>query len=294
LPSLKKIKFVTDSVADLPAHLIEKWDITVVPAVVTYGGNSYDDDGVQFVREDVYAALEGMDNLPTTAAMSSETSREGIEAAFNKGADHVIILTIPAKLSGVYNSMRIAMREFPEDRVTLIDSYQLSMGVGWQALIGAETAAQTGSVAQTVAAIKQVQKHQDTYALLSTLKYLRRSGRVSGLTASIGALLDLKIVLKVGDGELKSEAKVRTNKRAINTTLDLVRSHAPFDRMAIMHANDLDRAQMLLDRLKDVAPPEVEIGTICPAIGVHGGPGIIGVTTVSKGWKDALGIRNTG
>ena len=293
--SFKTIKLVTDSVADLPDDLIQQWDITVVPAFVIYGGNSYADDGIHLVREDFYEMLRVTPDIsPTTAAMPPATARDGIQTAFDKGADHVIILTTPAPLSGIHNAFRLAAQEFPDDRVTVLDSQQLSLGMGWQVLIGAEMAAETGNVDQTIAAINQVRQHQHTYAVLITLEFLRRSGRVSGLTASIGSLLGIKLIIQVAGGEVLSAAKVRTVNRAFDKLVDLVQSRAPFDRAAIMHANNLQGARTLRERLADLLPPDTRIESVCPAIGAHGGPGIVGIATVTKGWKDALSTRNTG
>lgn len=294
MTSRKKIKFVTDSVADLTSDVIKKWAITVVPAFVIQGSESYADDGVELVREEFYAMLRTIpDEIPTTAAMPPGMAREGIQNAFDKGADHVIAVVTPPGLSGIYNSMRIAKREFPEDKVTLIDSEQVSMGIGWQVLIGAEVAEETGDVEKTVAAINQVRQHQHTYAVLTTLEFLRRSGRVSSVAASIGSLLGIKLVIQVKDGQILPVARVRTFKRALAKIAELAQPHAPFDRLAIMHAINPDGASALIERLGDVVPPEIGIGSVCPGIGVHGGPGIVGVATVSKGWNDAIGIGNT-
>ena len=291
--TFRTIKFVTDSVADLPGDLIKEWDITVVPAFVIQGSESYADDGIQLVREEFYEMLRTIpDEIPTTAAMPPDMAREGIQNAFDKGADHVIIVVTPPGLSGIYNSMRIAKREFPKEQVTLIDSEQVSMGIAWQVLLGAEVAAETGDIEKTIAAIEQVRKHQHVYAVLTTLEFLRRSGRVSNVAASIGSILGIKLVIQVRDGQILPVARVRTFKRALAKIAELVQPHAPFDRLAIMHAINPDGASALIERLGDIVPPEISIGSICPGIGVHGGPGIVGLATVSKGWNDAIGIRN--
>ena len=291
--TFRTIKFVTDSVADLPGDLIKEWDITVVPAFVMQGSESYADDGVQLVREEFYEMLRTIpDEIPTTAAMPPGMARDGIKSAFDKGADHVIILTTPAGLSGIYNSMRIAMRDFPEEQVTLIDSEQVSMGIAWQVLLAAEVAEETGDVDKTIAAIEQIRKHEQVYAVLTTLEFLRRSGRVSNIAASIGSLLGIKLVVQIKDGQILPVARVRTFGRALAKIAELITPHAPFDRLAIMHAINPDGATALVERLGDTVPPDIRIESICPAIGVHGGPGIVGVATVSKGWKDAIGIRN--
>lgn len=283
--TFKKIKFVTDSVADIPEPLVKKWDIGVVPCFVNYGGESYADDGVELVREDYYNALPDMDETPKTAAMPPGIAQEAIENAFND-ADHLVIVTTPAKLSGIYNAMRLGMAEIPQEQVTLIDSGQLSMGIGWQVIVGAEVAAETGDVEKTIQTVKQVKAQQEVYAGLYTLEFLRRSGRVGWATANIGALLQIKPVVRVEDGEIDPVSRVRTFKRVIDKLADLVRAQAPLEKVAILHVNNMDAHDQLTDLLSDILPEDTITGLIGPTLGTHIGPGAIGAAVLRKGWRD--------
>jgi DegV family protein with EDD domain len=291
--TFRKIKFVTDSVCDIPTELAHKWDITVIPCFINYGGNSYADDGIELVREDYYEQLGDMREVPTTAAMSPDIAREGIDRAF-EGADHLIMITTPAKLSGIYNAMRLGANHLPQDRVTLIDSGQVSIALGWQVLLSAETAAETGSLEQTLAAIDAVRRSEKLYASIATMEFLRRSGRVGWAAASIGSLLQIKPIIEVQDGEVTSVARVRTFARALDKLAEIARAQAPLDKLAILHINNLDGTNELKERLGDIMPPETIIGTINPTLGTHVGPGTVGCVTVSKGWKNAIGIGNSG
>jgi len=264
--TFKKIKFATDSVCDIPSELAAKWAITVVPCFVNFGGRSYADDGVELVREDYYNQLPAMKETPTTAAMPPEIARLALEQAFT-GADHLIVITTPAKLSGIYNAMRLALQGFPADRVTLIDSGQLSMGIGWQVLAGAEVAAETGDIQQTIEAIYRVQKHQSVYASLATLEFLRRSGRVSWAAANIGALLQIKPVVHVLEGDVSATARVRTFGRALEALATLVREQGEIDKLALLHVNNPAALETLRGMLRDVLPPETITGMIGPTLG---------------------------
>ncbi len=282
-----KIKFVTDSVADIPADLVEQWGITVVPCFVNYGGKSYADDGVELVREEYYASLGSMPDFPKTSAMPPDVARGPIEAAF-QDADHIIIVTTPAKLSAIHNTMRLAASDLPQDRVTLIDSGTVSIAMGWQVLIGAEVAAETGDLAKTLAAIESVQKNLFLYATVSTMEFLRRSGRIGWATASIGELLQIKPVLQVIDGEVLPIARVRTFSRALDKVIGLVREHAPFDRLALLHINNPEGVEIVRERISDIMPPDTRLGLVNPAVGTHIGPGTVGLGGIRKGWKDAI------
>jgi DegV family protein with EDD domain len=282
--TFKKIKFVTDSVCDIPTELIEKWDIGVVPCFVNYGGNSYADDGVGLKREAYFAGLLSMPETPTTAAPPPALAEEIILRSF-EGADHLFVVTTPAKLSAIYNSMRIALGAIPTDRYTLIDSGQLSMAIGWQVLIGAETAASTGSIEATLEAIERVRGHQALYAGLATMEMLRRSGRVSWAVASVGSLLQIKPVVSVWDGDVSSVARVRTFSRVLDKLVEFAVQGAPYDKMALLHINNLNGAEELRARLKDILPAETLITDVGPTLGTHIGPGAVGFAPVKQSWN---------
>ncbi len=291
--TFKNIKLITDSVADIPPELVEKWGITVVPCFVNFGGESYADDGVALVREDFYNKIGQMSEVPTTAAMPPDFAREFIEAAYT-GADHVIIITTPAQLSGIHNAMRLGASGLPPAQMTLIDSGQVSLGMAWQVLIAAEVAAETGDVDTTLRAIAAVRQNQELYAMIDTLEFLRRSGRVSWAAANVGAFLKIKPIIRVVEGEVTPFTRVRTLSRAMDKLVELAYQQAPLDKLAIAHINNPEGCAILQERLAEIAPEDTIISTIAPAIGVHTGPGTVGFATVSRGWKDALTTRNTG
>jgi DegV family protein with EDD domain len=280
----KRIRCVTDSTCDLPQELIDKWQITVIPCFVNYQGMSYADDGVELVREVFYRQLASITPFPTTAAPPPAIAEPMIKAAFAE-ADHLIIVSVPAKLSAVYNTMRLAIADLPRDRVTLIDSGQLSMGQGLQVLVGAEVAEKTGDVRQVVDAIRRVRENQKVYAAVATMEFLRRSGRVSALIASLGTIFQVKPVIQVLDGEVLPAARIRTFNSALDKLVSLTRAEAPLDRLAIFHINNEAGAEEVIHRLEDVAPAEIIVGNIGPTIGAHLGPGSVGAATIRKNWR---------
>lgn len=282
--ALMKIKFVTDTVADLPSELVERYDIAVVPTFVNYGGQSFADDGKELDREAFYRDLPNLSSHATTAAPPPALAEETLQRHF-EGADHLIAIVTPAKLSATYNSFRIGGAGLPADRYTLIDSGQLAMAMGWQLIIGAEVAAQTGNVQATIDAIQRVQRNQVLYCGLATMEYLRRSGRVGWASASIGALLQIKPILQVVDGEVKPAARIRTFSKAVDFLVDMIRQQGTLDKMAIIHSNNLEGALDIKDRVKDILPKETLVTNIGPTLGVHIGPGSLGFASVSATWK---------
>jgi DegV family protein with EDD domain len=283
--TFRNIRFVTDSTCDLPPELIQTYKIGVVPAFVNYGGQSYADDGLELNREMYYNMMPNMSSHPTTAAPPPALSERIVQETF-AGADHLIIVCAPAKLSAIYNSLRLGASSLPPERVTQIDAGTVSMGLGWQVLIGARVATETGSVEQAVKAMERVRQHQKVYAALETMEYLRRSGRVGWAAASVGALLQIKPIISIADGNVPSVARVRTFARATDKLIDLAQAEAPLDKLAILHSNNLDGAEALKQRLNAILPAEVLIINVTPVIGTHIGPKCLGVATVSQAWRE--------
>ncbi|MCU0475816.1 MAG: DegV family protein [Anaerolineae bacterium] len=279
-----KIKIVADSVADLPQDIIDRYDIAVVPCFVNYDGQSFADDGKELDREMYYKNLPTMSTHPTTAAPPPALAEEILNRHM-EGADHLIAIVTPAKLSATYNSFRVGGSGLPANRYTLIDSGNLSMGMGWQIVIAAETAAATNSVEATLDAVQRVRKNQKLYCALATMEFLRRSGRVGWAAAGIGALLQIKPIVEVVEGEVKAAARIRTFGKAVEKLQEFVREQGKLDKLAIVHTNNEDGAREMRETLKDVLPKDVMIVRVGPTLGTHIGPGGLGFASVSAQWK---------
>ena len=280
----KTIRFVTDSTCDIPPELIKKWKIGVVPAFVNYGGQSYADDGVELDREAYYKQMPTLTAQPTTSAPSPALAEQVINRTF-EGADHLVMLCVPARLSGIYNALRLGSADIPADRVTLIDSGTLSAALGFQVLVGAETAAETGDLNEVLDAIERVRANEKLYATVETMEYLRRSGRVGWAAASVGQLLQIKPIISATEGSVESVARVRTFARAIDKLVELVQEQGSLDRLTLLHANNRDGALEMKNRLGSTAPAETHIINVTPAIGTHIGPMALGVATLRKAWR---------
>ncbi|NDJ60102.1 MAG: DegV family protein [Chloroflexi bacterium] len=281
---MSKIRFVTDSTCDLPPDVIARHEIGVVPCYVNFGGQSYADDGVELIREQYYDKLPHMRPFPTTAAMPPAVAQKVIDEVFPQ-SEHLFILTAFSNMSTIHQSMKMASSHLPQDRVTLIDSGTASMGLGLQVLIGAETAEQTGDINAVLSAMERVRQHQLVYASLSTLDYLRRSGRVSWASAAIGNLLQIKPIISVLHNEVKSVAQLRTFRRSLDELARLALEQAPIDRLALMHTNNLEGVEELRERLSDSLPADTMVVRVNPTVGTHIGPGAVGLTMVSQTWR---------
>jgi DegV family protein with EDD domain len=275
---------VTDSTCDIPAEVIERYQITVVPTYVNIGDDSYADDGKQLDRTDYYNRLPTMTPFPTTAAPSPGVAKQHIEAAF-ADADHVIILTAPARLSAIYEAMRLGAADLPPDQVTLIDGETVTMALGYQVQIGAEVAAETGDVEQVITAIKQVRANCLMNAMIDSLDNLRRSGRINLAAAGIGSLLQIKPIVTIDNSEVVVLSRVRTGKRDREELVNRIREQAPLERLSLLHANNLEGLAWMREQVADVAPETVYEININPTLGTHVGAHCLGFVTVKQNWR---------
>lgn len=279
----KKIRIITDSVSDIPQELLDRHNIGMIPCYVNYAGGSYADDGQELDRNHFYNSLPDLDTFPTTAAPPPALAEELLNQ-FMEGYDHIVSINVPEKLSATINNVRIAAQSMPPDSVTIIDSQILTMATGMQVLVACEVAEATGDVEAVKDAVMRVQKNQKLYAAFATMEYLRRSGRVSGLIAAVGSILQIKPIADVYDGEVHAAARVRTFSKAIKRLEELTREQGPLDRIAILHIQNEDGVAELKSLLKDVLPENVMVAEVGPTLGTHIGPGAVAVATLRAGW----------
>lgn len=280
----KKIRFIADSTCDIPSDLLQKWNITIIPAFVNYGGASYADDGKELDRVAYYDQLPSMTSQPTTSAPAPGLT-ESIITKVAAEADHVVMLTVPAKLSGIYNAFRLGASSLPPSTYTLIDSGTTTMAMGFQVLVGAEVAAATGDVVATVNAIERARRHIRLFAAPESMIYLRRSGRVGWAAAGAATLLQIKPIVSLEDGVVESTARVRTFGKAVEKMVELALEQSPLDRLALLHTNNLDGANDMRQRLGDAVPMETYTINVTPVLGTHVGPKALGVITLNNGWR---------
>ena len=198
-------------------------------------------------------------------------------------AEHVIAITAPATLSGIYNTFRLAAEQSAPERVTLIDSGTLSMGLGWLVMVAAERA-QAGIAPATIAEeVRAAVPRANVWAALDTFEYVRRSGRVGWAAAMVGELFHIKPIIHLYDGVVSSVTRTRTSQRAFNTLIELAHSAAPLERLAVMHSYYPQGGQRLAEALSGIVPTaEIPVVDATPVIGVHVGPNALGIAVLRQ------------
>jgi DegV family protein with EDD domain len=275
------IAVVTDSTADLPAELAEQNHVHIVPALINFGQQTLR-DGIDITREAFYALLPGLPEIPTTSSPGPAEFIEVYERALSHSS-HVISIHAASALSGIYNAARLAAREVAPDRIHLVDSGQLSMGIGWAALSAVEAIQCSAPIEGVLNSVQSTLERMNVFALLHSLDYLAKSGRVNLVQAGLSNLLSIKPIIELREGVVSTVARVRTWTRALNTLSERVQQIGPLERLAIMHSNAADAAGNLLERLKDLVPEKgpALITNVTTVIGAHVGPGAVGVAAVA-------------
>jgi DegV family protein with EDD domain len=274
-----RVAIVTDSTCDLPQDIVERLNITVVPMFIHFGDESYL-DGVTITRESFYQQLVTSDVLPVTATPGSDAFLKVYRDLTEQGATHIISIHISGTLSAVMNVATIAAQSAPVP-VTVVDSGNLTLGTGFLAETAAHAAADGKGVEDILEMLDDQKSRTHVFAVLETLHYLRRSGRVNPLVATFGTLLRIKPLMKMHNG-VSSAEKVRTSRMAVRRLIELFMEQVPLERAALVHTHAADEAEQLMLRVKRLLPagPILSVD-ITPVFGVHLGPGAVGFVCIT-------------
>ena len=271
-----KIAIVTDSTAYLPQDTIHKYGITVIPLAVNFGQESYK-EGVEIVSDQFYARMASEKALPTT---SQPAVGEAVQA-FERLAqthDSIIGIFLSEGLSGTANSAETAARMVGGD-ITVIDSKMTSAGQAHLVLTACQMREDGASKEEIVDKMLTIREQLDAYFIVDSLDHLHRGGRIGGISAAIGSLLQIKPILTCKGGKLDLYEKVRTRKKAIARVYELVRESKYADQpleINVIYTDNREDAQVFLEQTK-AEFPEAKINSyqMGPVIGTHVGPGLL-------------------
>jgi len=274
------IALVTDSTADLPQDMIDLYQIKVVPNILIIDGKQVE-DGVGITREEFYERLPTMKSFPTTSTASIGTYQRTYENLLNDGADGVISIHVSKNLSGIFNAASSAA-EIVSERIMVVDSQQLTLGLGFQVIAAAEAIVQGATLKQILTVVEDVRKRVVVIAMLDTLEYLARSGRVSWARARIGNLLRIKPFVKVQMGEVIRMGDVRTRKNGINRLKTILLELGQIERLAFLHTSAQGDINQICEDIKINLPESLMEVYVTTVIGAHVGPNGIGFAAVVK------------
>ena len=275
------IRIVTDSTCDLPEEIVSQHAITVIPLTINVGSKSFR-DGVDLTRGEFYAQLPNFKPHPKTAAPGPEAFTQAFERLADEGAQAILSIHISETLSATVNSARIAAQQFTRIPVTVLDSSQLSLGLGFIVERAAQLAESGKEPQEIISALNHLMKRAYVFASLKTLEYLRRSGRMHIALATFGEILQFKPLLHMNMGKASAH-RTRTQKRATARLLEWLAEYAPYEKLAIVHAGVQEEAEALYQQTLAWFPQgEVLIAQITPVLGAHLGIGALGFACISK------------
>lgn len=278
-----KIRIITDSASDLLAP--HRPEVTVLPMTITFGEEQFL-DGVDLTHRQFYEKLIEGEALPTTSQIAPTQFEEAFRVAVDAG-ETVVAVVLSAKLSGTYQSACIAAEEFP-GRVFVVDSANATIGERILVERAVELMDQGLEASAIAAKLEEEKGDIRLVALLDTLEYLKRGGRVSASVALVGGLLAIKPVVAVRDGEVVVLGKARGSKNGNNLLVqEIQKTGVDFTRPYKLGYAGLDDA-LLQKYIVDSAAlweghvDELPTGTVGGTIGTHVGPGAIAVAFFQK------------
>ncbi|MFN2581413.1 MAG: DegV family protein [Candidatus Dormibacteria bacterium] len=273
------VRIVCDSTADLDDAFRSEHRVDVVPLKVIIGDEVYH-DGVDIKPAQVYARMRH-ENVTVRTSQPTPAEFEEVFGAATDDGSAVVCTTISAELSGTYASAVQACNALPDRNIRVIDTRTVTVA-HYAVVVAALDAAERGDGLDNVAvATERAARSVRFLFTVETLEYLRRGGRIGGARALMGSMLDIKPILDCSDGRIEATDRVRTYRRAIEACADGVVTSARQwggARVYVCHADARQAATMLRERIEaadaSTVVTEHEVG---PVVGVHGGPGSVGV-----------------
>jgi DegV family protein with EDD domain len=287
------VAIVTDSTACIPPEVAERYGIEIVPLHLIFGGRTFVDSLTTDTSE-FYELLRTSGDRPTTAAPSPGMFLEAIARAARR-ADAILCITVSKQFSAMYDSARqaieIAKAESPGTDIRLLDSRNAAMAQGFVVIEAARTAAAGGSIEDVEHRAEAMTTRVTLLAMLDTLTYLARGGRVPRVAAWAAGVLQVKPIVRFSASDIRLLTRTRTRQRALERMVELLVEMAEGRRLhlAVHHANAPADARYLLEgarRQLDLA--EAYLTEFTQVMGVHTGPGLVGLAWWAE---DELGTR---
>jgi DegV family protein with EDD domain len=278
---MSKVALVTDSTSYIPKEIREKYPITVVPQVVIWEGQTYEDD-VTITPEQFYTRLRTAKVMPSTSQASVVNMHKAFSSLIEQGYD-VLGIFLSAKLSGTYQSAVLGREQLASgaEKVDFIDSETTAMAMGFMVLAVAQAAMDGASMADCKALAEKARSHVGVYLTVDTLEFLHRGGRIGGAQRFLGTALNLKPILTVESGRVEPVERVRTRGKALDRVVELVAEKcagkSPI-HLATLHADSEADAKIMLDKITPMLNPVQSIfAAVSPAVGANTGPGTVGL-----------------
>ncbi len=276
------VRIVTDSTVDIPTEQAEAAGITVVPLTVFFGDDAYL-DGIELDNPLFYQKLQANKVLPTTSQPSPAKFHEAYTRVIEEGADGILSIHLSSHLSGTYQSARTASESLPEDLkkvpIEVVDSLTISAGMSRAVFLAAREAREGLALEEIKAHVLDELAHTTILAVLDTLEYVRRGGRIGGASALLGNMLSVKPIISLKEGAVVPVERPRTRSKAFARIAQLISDMGPIEAVSIAESNE-EIGLQLAEALKETYTGEIPRYKLGAALGTHTGPGTVAVAVV--------------
>lgn len=279
----EKIAILVDSCCDIPEEYLKKSGVYELPMQIIYSDKTYK-DRVDITAVEVYDGLDK--EIPKTSLPSGECISEKLDEIAADGYDHIVSISVSSGLSGTYNFLKVLLEDDDRFTFTAFDTKQVAVAAGLIG-VGAKNLVDAGkSYAEVVAGVDKMIKNTVVYFCIPTLEYLRAGGRIGLVTSVVGNMLKLAPIITCNsEGIYTTAAKARGMKKGQKLMLDLatkfIGDHKDY-LLAVGHGADEVAGQRMVDLLAEngIKGSKQFFGQVGPALGVHTGPGLVGVGVV--------------
>lgn len=274
------IRIITDSACDLTQAEARAMNVQLLPLKIAFGSTEYL-DGINLSHQEFYERLVETDELPRTSQLTPYDYSDAFYEATKPAGDEVLCITLSGALSGCYQSARVAAQHF-DGRVHIIDSQNVCVGQRVLVEYAVRLRAAGRSIDEIISELEAARDKVHVIALLDTLEYLRKGGRISAAAAAAGSLLSIKPVVTVRDGEVVMLGKARGSRNGNNLLTEMIEREGAidFNRPLAVAYSGLDPSLLekyMVDHksLYEGYEDRVPMSRIGSAIGTHVGPGAI-------------------
>jgi DegV family protein with EDD domain len=277
---MSKVAIVTDSTTNLPKEIADQYRIQSAPASIIWSGEELQ-DGIDITPNEFYNRLDKAKEIPTTSQAPPSAFKAIFDNLVAQGYE-ILTATISSKLSGMYSSAMQARNMLPHAKIEVIDSLTGSMGLGWPLIKVAQLAKKGAALETCKAYLEKALENVGILLMVDNLEFLHRGGRIGGAQRFLGSALNFKPILEVTNGVFEGLERVRTRVKALNRLVELV-----VDRingrepvyLGVLHCKAPEIAEELSKRVSEkISIAQSIITELGPAVGVHLGPGTVGVT----------------
>lgn len=276
----EKIAVMTDSCCDVPQEFVDKYGMYVLPLKVIYKDREYL-DGVDITPQEVYESLST--EIPSTSLPSGKLVEDLFEKIKADGYQKVVVVTLSSGLSGTNNMIHLIADDIEGLQIEIIDTKNIAVAAGFNAIQAARYVEKGYDFKTVVEKVRNNIYNSKVYFVVDTLEYLQKGGRIGLVASLVGNALNLKPIISCNDeGIYYTVAKVRGRKRSISKTIELaLKQIAKGDKylLAICNGEAAEEAQEVKKEVLPQTPGAIEFieGQISPVLGVHTGPGLIGI-----------------